>query len=113
MIVPAVAQAPVLHKQALKRMHKFSPRDYAHKILLDKGLGLSAYKCLVDLWNSESHWNPKAKNPNSTAFGIGQLLIETSRDPATQIRNGIRYIEYRYSNSPCNALAFHQKNGWY
>jgi hypothetical protein len=54
------------------------------------------------LWGKESAWNPKADNPNSTAFGIAQMLGEDSTNPYVQISNGLRYIEHRYSN-PCAA----------
>lgn len=114
LISPAHAQAPITHKQLPKpfNMALSYPKTYAKKILTLKGLGKDQYACLVKLWERESHWNYKAKNSSSTAFGIGQLLIETSKDPATQIRNGIRYIEYRYG-SPCKALRHSYRLGWY
>jgi hypothetical protein len=70
------------------------------------------------LVNKESSWNPKAKNPKSTAYGLFQFLDSTweggrrSDDPREQIRQGLNYIKSRYGN-PDNAKAFHEKHGWY
>lgn len=69
---------------------------------------------------SESGWCNIAKNPSSTAFGIGQFLDTTwasvggtkTRDPKTQIVLMLMYIKMRYGN-PSNAKAFHIKNNWY
>jgi hypothetical protein len=69
-------------------------------------------KCLNVLWGKESAWNHKADNPNSTAFGIAQMLGEDSTNPYVQISNGLRYIEHRYSN-PCAAWEFWKRNNWY
>lgn len=76
------------------------------------GWGDAQMKCLRILWGKESAWNPKADNPTSTAFGIAQMLGETSTNPLVQIRNGLRYIEHRYNN-PCNAWEFWLVNRWY
>ena len=81
---------------------------YAHMKLLDD----KSYRCLVVLWRSESQWNPKAKNPKSSAYGIPQLLKMTERNPYKQIDLGLKYIAYRYGN-PCKALDHHKKVGHY
>lgn len=60
----------------------------------------------------ESSWNPNAQNPTSTAYGLFQMLTETSADPAVQAANGMTYIANRYG-TPTNALAFWQANHWY
>lgn len=69
--------------------------------------------CLLALWDKESRWDHYARNFRSTAYGIAQLLSETSREPAIQILHGLRYIQHRYSNSACKALKFHDTRGWY
>jgi len=81
---------------------------YAHLKLLDD----KQYRCLVTLWRMESQWNPKAKNPKSSAYGIPQLLKMTERNPYKQIDLGLKYIAYRYGN-PCKALDHHKKVGHY
>ena len=81
---------------------------YAHLKLLDD----KQYRCLVTLWRLESQWNPKAKNPKSSAYGIPQLLKMTERNPYKQIDLGLKYIAKRYGN-PCKALDHHKKVGHY
>jgi hypothetical protein len=69
--------------------------------------------CLVTLWTGESRFDHLAKNrKGSSAFGIAQLLGETSRDPREQIIKGLRYVATRY-NSPCSALRFSIRHHWY
>ena len=113
---PALANAPMFHgkhrNEVRLNMAISHPKAYAMQILTSKGLGKAQYACLATLWTRESHWNFRAKNPGSTAFGIGQLLVETSHDPAQQIRNGIKYISARYG-SPCQALRHSYAYGWY
>jgi len=88
-------------------------KDYAYKTgLTTYGWNKQQSKCLNQLWGKESNWNPLSDNPDSTAFGIAQMLGEDSTDPTEQIRNGLRYIEHRYEN-PCNAWAFWKRNYWY
>ena len=108
-VSPAHAMAPAPKKMAFVT---FAPKTYAKVLLKKKGLNNYQFSCLDYIWTKESHWNPKAKNSKSTAFGIGQLLTETSYNPAIQIRNGIRYIQNRYG-TPCNAKYFWQRHYWY
>ena len=88
-------------------------KDYAYKTgLATYGWNKQEAKCLNQLWGKESGWNPLSDNPDSTAFGIAQMLGEDSKEPTVQIRNGLRYIEHRYEN-PCNAWEFWKRNYWY
>lgn len=69
------------------------------------------------LVNKESSWNPNAKNPTSSAYGLMQFLDSTwengrTDDPREQLRQGIRYIKNRYGN-PSEARRFHEAHGWY
>ena len=74
---------------------------------------LSEHRALMKLWGKESAWNPAADNPNSSAFGIPQLL---NLDPATpaplQIERGLAYIQHRY-DKPSVAWSHWRNNGWY
>ncbi len=97
-ITPAKAYDPNIESYKL----------YAHMKLLDD----KSYRCLVTLWRSESQWNPKAKNPKSSAYGIPQLLKMKETNPYKQIDLGLKYIAYRYGN-PCKALDHHKKVGHY
>jgi hypothetical protein len=84
---------------------------YAHMKLLDD----KQYRCLVTLWNLESNWNPKAKNPKSSAMGIPQLLKMTETNPYKQIDLGIKYITHHkiYKGDTCKALDRHKRIGHY
>jgi hypothetical protein len=73
----------------------------------------SQRKCIRLLFTKESRFDHLAKNQQgSSAFGIAQMLKETSKDPAVQILNAYRYIEHRYQ-TPCQAWKHHQRRNWY
>ena len=79
------------------------------------------YLCINTLWTKENRlWDPYAKNKKSSAFGIPQLLKMKETNPYLQMDLGYKYVLHRYSNkgkdvanAACNALAFHNKRGWY
>jgi hypothetical protein len=73
---------------------------------------LDQYYCLDELWFKESRWNPKADNPKSTAYGIPQILKLKETNPFKQIDIGLRYIEHKHG-TPCKALQFHNRKGYY
>jgi len=81
---------------------------YAHTLLLNA----KEFHCLDLLWTKESHWNSKARNKKSTAYGIPQILGMKEKDPSRQIRIGIDYIRNRYS-TPCQAWNHWRKVGHY
>ena len=90
-----------------------SPSTEAYKLYAHMKLGSDKqYRCLVDLWTIESHWNPRADNPKSSAYGIPQLLNMKSTNPYVQIDKGLLYIAKRHG-LPCKALAYHSKKGHY
>ena len=73
----------------------------------------SERKCIRLLFDKESKFDHLAKNQQgSSAYGIAQMLKETSRDPAVQILNAYRYIEHRYQ-TPCLAWKHSQRRNWY
>ena len=91
----------------------YNPSIEAYKLYAHMMVGSDKqYRCLVELWDRESHWNPKADNPKSSAYGIPQLLRMRTTNPYRQIELGIKYITKRYGNS-CVALARHKKVGHY
>lgn len=115
-------------------MDESDPRLLAKEMAARLGWTGEQWKALdliVDggTWNgrdiiAESHWDPKADNPESTALGIGQRLVsehpfsskqeeERYRNSAkVQIRWMLSYILGRYKN-PMNALRFKAVHGWY
>lgn len=116
-LLTLVAPITPLHQPAMEtsaaQAEVLEPKDFAEsKALQDYNWGKKQFACVDAIWTKESHWNHLADNPNSTAFGIAQMLGEDSKDPYEQISNGLRYIEHRYEN-PCNAWEFWKRNYWY
>jgi len=90
-------------------------KAYAHDVV--QAWADNQYLCLEQLWTKESNWRSNAYNKvkvmGKNAGGIPQILGMDPKTPATrQIERGFAYILYRYG-SPCQALNFHHKNGWY
>jgi hypothetical protein len=78
-----------------------------------KVMNYKEFRCIERLWTKEnSKWDAYAKNPKSSAFGIPQLLKLKETNPYVQMDLGYKYIVHRYK-TPCNALAFHLRKGWY
>lgn len=79
----------------------------------------SEFTALKQLWQIESHWNPKAYNSTKDrwsglyAGGIPQLLgMKTTTPAPQQVERGLAYISYRYGK-PSKALQFHKIHNWY
>ena len=78
-----------------------------------KVMNYKEFICINKLWSKENRlWDPYAKNPKSSAYGIPQLLKLKERNPYVQMDLGYKYIVHRHK-TPCNALAFHLRKGWY
>ena len=78
--------------------------------------------CLKKVLTKESHFNAFAKNPFSSASGVGQLLASTyrnlgfrkSNDAIAQSIATLAYISERYGSAgPCGAWRHELKYGWY
>lgn len=107
--LPAQAEAP---ETEIKVEQAFDAKAYAESLVMAYDWNPTDATCLMKLWGKESSWNHLADNPTSSAFGIAQLLGETSKDPARQIRQGLKYIAHRYG-TPCKGWEFWQKFNYY
>jgi len=75
--------------------------------------GRGEHKALIKLWTKESNWRPEADNPDSTAYGIAQVLHTKPGTPAPQqVARGLEYIVDRYDR-PSIAWSHWRKHGWY
>ena len=89
-------------------------------LFINELLNAKSARCLRNILMVESHMNPKAKNPKSSAIGVGQLLASTykniglqhSADPLAQVIATIAYISRHYGNT-CDAWSFERKNNFY
>lgn len=86
------------------------------KVLLTK----QEYSCLAKLLGKESAWKASAKNPTSSAKGIGQLLDATYRNlgmkhseaSVAQLVATLAYIHRRHVTA-CNAWQFFKVKNYY
>lgn len=117
-VVPAQAAVAPIHKQVHILM---LPKTYARIQVLSQWHSTREFECLSVMWERESHWNPKAHNKSSGAFGIAQFLPATwgnyklpfkPTDPKVQIKAGLRYITKRYK-TPCQAWKFWKRHYYY
>ncbi|MFM8759668.1 MAG: transglycosylase SLT domain-containing protein, partial [Methylophilaceae bacterium] len=61
--------------RVLTPMERVSAKEFSKALLTKK-----QYRCFTKLIGKESAWNHEAKNPTSTAKGIGQLLEGTYKN---------------------------------
>ena len=92
-------------------------KKYAKSRLSAWGWDENQFDSLNKLWNAESNWNYKAKNPKSGAAGIPQLIggsnVENFDDDyKVQIEHGFYHIKKKYK-TPDDAWKFFQKKHWY
>ena len=111
MTIAEAAFAPKQNVSLLKH-----PKLYARMLIPKKG----QFSCLDKLWTQESHWNPKARNKSSGAYGIAQFMpttwgnykVKKTSNGVKQVEYGLHYISVRY-HLPCRAWYHEQKFGWY
>jgi hypothetical protein len=112
--IQADPAAPVVAQQNLMQA---DAKDVARELLTEH-----QFKCFTQLMGKESAWNPKAKNPTSTAAGVGQLLKGTYRnlgmkhstEAVPQTVAALAYIGRKYgSGGPCKAWQHFQRKNWY
>ena len=98
---------------------------YAKKQMMKYGWNTKQFTCLVELWRRESNWRPDAHNKTpvymfingvKTKFHAGGIPQKLGLDPKASVQHqisvGLDYIQRRYQ-SPCIALAHHNRMNWY
>ena len=117
----AKARAASVYGASVASYAAGDPRGIAQELVVSFGWDISEFQCLDKLWTRESHWNPRAENVSSGAYGIPQSLPGSKMasegddwrtNPETQIKWGLKYIKGRYQ-SPCGAWAHSESVGWY
>lgn len=92
-------------------------------LFIDEMMTKRQGNCLKQILMEESNMRAHAKNKQSSAKGVGQLLESTYRnlglkhsaDPIAQVVAAIAYGGRHYggSNAFCKAWAFHQKHHYW
>ena len=112
---PAIPATVIYKERPL--LEQVRPKQIARELLTKKD-----FRCLTKLLGKESAWNPKAKNPKSSAKGVGQLLDSTYRNlgmrhseaGVPQLVATLAYIGRKYgSGGTCAAWRHFQRHSWY
>lgn len=123
--VPTTGRGVVCVEPELDGTDKEALKNYTKQLMPNYGWAAGEFDAVDWIFTHESDWDPKAKNPSSTARGIPQCLKQGSTDkctahpfedydtnPKTQIKWGLDYIKNRYG-SPSKAKAFWLSHNWY
>lgn len=118
-ILRAHAEAPMMTFEIPEAIAGNEIKEYSYRIVF-ANWGAEHWESFDRLINAESKWNPEAKNPKSTAYGLGQFLnstwgsvgMEKTNDPEKQIEAAVFYIQDRYGD-PIKAWRYWQKNYFY
>ena len=118
-----VAQGKVTHRVVQVKEVVLLTDPQRINLLIDELLTPKSARCFRQILKHESHFNPKAKNPTSTAKGVGQLLDTTyanlgmkhSSDGMAQTVAALAYIGRHYGgkNATCSAWTHWQRNQWF
>lgn len=108
------SDAAVLIDEPVRPVSTVDPRAYVQDRASRHGWSLSQWRCAARLVQRESSWRVDAKNPNSSAYGLFQILRMPHGTPLRkQVDRFIRYIDARYNDDPCAALRHSLQEGWY
>ena len=110
---PAIPASIVYKERPI--LQQVDAKKLAKKLLTKK-----EYSCLAKLLGKESAWKSSAKNPTSSAKGIGQLLDVTYRNlgmkhteaSVPQLVATLAYIHRRYV-TPCKAWSHFKEKNYY
>jgi hypothetical protein len=110
LILPLPVDIPV---EEPRQKQVYFTRAYVRDRLFGNGWSVDEWTCLDELITRESEWLHDAANPNSSAYGLFQMLkTPEGLSIKKQTNRGFRYIESRYG-TPCKALEFHDEHNYY
>jgi len=89
----------------------YKPTHYKQYILITLN-DLDETYCLVELYDNESRFNPKARNGSHYGIPQGRSKYLATVDGTKQIDWGIKYNLNRYG-SMCKALEHYKIKGWH
>ena len=116
-VLDAIQAEPATPIPVQQSLMQADAKDVARELLTKE-----QFKCFRLLISKESAWNEKAKNPTSSAAGLGQLLSGTyknlgmkhSTEAVPQLVAALAYIGRKYGSAgPCGAWRHFQKENWY
>jgi len=118
-----IGQEKVTHKVVQVKEVVLLTDKQRINLLIDELLTPTSARCFRQILKHESHFNPKAKNPNSSARGVGQLLSSTyrnlglrhSNDGTAQTVAALAYVGRKYGgkNATCAAWKHWQDKKWF
>jgi hypothetical protein len=112
-----LAPTPAIPAANTTLLAQIDGKELAKELLTNKH-----YKCFSALLGKESAWKHTARNPKSSAKGVGQLLDGTYRNlgmkhsqvEAAQVVASLAYIGRKYGAAgPCGAWKHWQLKKWY
>jgi len=114
MILPIIPVPDVEDMPIVRQIPTEVSRSHVRLQVKHIGWTGDEWVCLDELVRRESNWSNIADNPNSSAYGLFQIL-KTPKDLSIeeQTQRGIKYIYSRYKGSPCKALQHHDRYGYY
>ena len=116
-VLDAIQAEPATPIPVQQSLMQADAKDVARELLTKE-----QFKCFRLLISKESAWNEKAKNPTSSAAGLGQLLSGTyknlgmkhSTEAVPQLVAALAYIGRKYGSAgPCGAWRHFQKKNRY
>jgi membrane-bound lytic murein transglycosylase MltF len=117
-----MANAQAALEPKMQSMRIVSLKTYAKFLVIQSGGTIKDWKCVDAIYTMESHWIATSHNSSSGAWGIPQALpaskmavegLAYKTNPYIQIKWGQRYFKFHWGNRPCDALAFHNRHGYY
>ena len=118
--IAALSAALLFTASPVSAERRFSPSVQAARSYALERVGQTQFRCLHNIVERESHWNPLAENKRTHARGLGQAYPASKMrrfghdymtNPTTQMKWLLVYVK-KYGSS-CGAWSFMLSHGWY